>query len=139
MCPGARDTRRIDQRMARQEQSMSNTRHTNPAAAMNGTKRPTSLQVLEVIAGGIQALAQDATRKPAGQRWHCAVCLGLMKAWELRHQEDLQVIVGQYQDRMTEFAAAFNNPDLDPAARQAMMGSQPDMQQMCAAYGQQAG
>ena len=119
---------------------MSNTQR--PKAAMNGQgtqHRPGQIEILSVIAGGVQALAQDATRKPAAQRWHCALCLGRLKAWESRHAGDMQALVTAYQEQMAAFGKAMNDPAVSDDDKQRMLAAQPNLQMMCAAYGEQAG
>lgn len=122
---------------------MSNTRHTQiPAAAMNGAKKPTSLEILATIAGGMQALAQDATRRPVlqpAQRIQCAVCMGLLKGWEVRHQDDIQALAERHQHAMDQITQTLNDPATPEEDRQKILANIPNLQAMAAQFGNEIG
>jgi hypothetical protein len=79
-------------------------------ASQNGARKPSSLDILSVIAGGVQALAQDATRRPVlppGQRVQCAICLGGLKAWEQKHRAALEALRDEWEQAEAAFQAAW--------------------------------
>ena len=123
---------------------MSNTQR--PKAAMNGAKHPgqhapSQAEVLAMIAGGIQALAQDATRRPVvkDHTWHCAICLGFMRAWEIRHAGKIEEIAGLHATATEAWLTLVNDPETDQDAKLQLLGQQPNLQAMCQQYGQAQG
>jgi hypothetical protein len=119
---------------------MSNTQHPRQRALANGgqPKPPSQIDLLSVIAGGMQSLAQHATRQPSPMQMQCAICIGWMKAWEARHLGDVQQLVAAWQQRQAAFGEALQAAAGDPEQQQVLAANAPpDLQSQVNLYGEQ--